>query len=147
MKKILIILLFIIPMNLDLLAQKQMNKPDRIAFLSENMNLSSDEAEKFWPLLNDMENELKALKKELKENKPEKKVNEMSDKEIEELLDASFIHKQRELDIKTKFHEEFKKILPIKKIAKFYHLEQRFKKLKKQNKQHPGPKPGNRGPY
>ena len=58
-------------MNLDLLAQKPMNKPDRIAFLSENMNLSSDEAEKFWPLLNDMESELKALKKELKENKPE----------------------------------------------------------------------------
>ena len=134
-------------MNLDLLAQKPMNKPDRIAFLSENMNLSSDEAEKFWPLLNDMENELKALKKELKENKPEKKVNEMSDKEIEQLLDASFIHKQRELDIKTKFHEEFKKILPIKKIAKFYHLEQKFKRIKKQNKQHPGSKPGNRGPY
>ena len=94
-----------------------------------------------------MENEIKSLKKEIKESKPEKKVNEMSDKEVEELLDASFNHKQRELDIKTKYHEEFKKVLPIKKIAKFYHLEQRFKKMKKQSKQQPRPKPGNRGPY
>ena len=94
-------------MNLDLLAQKQMNKPDRIAFLSENMNLSSDEAEKFWPLLNDMENELKALKKELKENKPEKKVNEMSDKEIQFELKkhlASYMLPSRIL---------FKKSLPL----------------------------------
>ena len=147
MKKILIILIFIAPLHFNLVAQNNMKKPDRIAFLSENMNLSSDEAEKFWPLLNDMENEIKSLKKEIKESKPDKKVNEMSDKEVEELLDASFNHKQRELDIKTKYHEEFKKVLPIKKIAKFYHLEQRFKRMKKQGKQHPGSKPGNRGPY
>tara|TARA_B100001939_G_C16399756_1_gene387689 strand:+ start:27 stop:470 length:444 start_codon:yes stop_codon:yes gene_type:complete len=147
MKKIIIILLFIAPLQIDFIAQNQIKKPNRIAFLSENMNLSSEEAEKFWPLLNDLENELKSLKKEIKEAKPDKKVNEMSDKQIEELLDASFIHKQRELDIKTKYHEEFKKILPIKKIAKFYHLEQKFKKMKKQSKQHPGSKPGKNAPY
>jgi len=147
MKKILTILIFIVPLHFDLMAQNHMKKPDRIAFLSKNMNLSSDEAEKFWPLLNDMENELKALNNEIKENKPEKKVNEMSDKEIEQLLDASFNHKQKELDIKNKYHEEFKKVLPIKKIAKFYHLEQNFKRMKKQGKQHLKSKPENMGPF
>ena len=93
MKKIIIILLFIAPLQIDFIAQNQIKKPNRIAFLSENMNLSSEEAEKFWPLLNDLENELKSLKKEIKEAKPDKKVNEMSDKQIEELLDASFINK------------------------------------------------------
>ena len=95
-----------------------------------------------------MENELKELRGELKKNKPTKKVGEMSDKEVEELLDASFIHKQQELDIKASYHDKFKAILPIKKVAKFYHLEHEFHRMNKQNKHHPGPPPRhNKGPY
>ena len=141
-------MIFLLPLTLCISSQNQMKKPDRIAFLSEHMNLSSEEAEKFWPLLNDMESELKVLKQEIKKHKADKKVHEMSDKEVEQLLDASFTHKQKELDIKSEYHEKFKSILPIKKIAKFYHLEQRFKRMKQQNKKKPGPHPGmNKGPY
>ena len=123
-------------------AQDQHHKQaNKIAIISEKLNLSSEEAEKFWPLLNDMESELKALRQELKKNKADKKVNEMSDKEVEELLDASFIHKEKELEIKAAYHEKFKAIIPIKKVAKFYHLDHEFHKLKKQNKQMHGPYP------
>ena len=138
MKKILFIILIVLNSTISLSAQNQANKPNRIAFISEKLALSSEEAEKFWPLLNDMESELKTLKQDLKKNKPEKKVSEMSDKEVEELLDASFIHKQKELDIKKAYHDKFISILPVKKVAKFYHLEQAFRKQKKQNQHKQG---------
>ncbi len=138
MKNILFTLLIVSSCTLYLTAQNQANKPNRIAFISEKLALSSEEAEKFWPLLNDMESELKALKQELKKNKPEKKVSEMSDKEVEVLLDASFVHKQKELDIKKSYHDKFTSILPVKKVAKFYHLEHAFRKQKKQNQHKQG---------
>ena len=33
------------------------------------------------------------------------------------------------LDIKIKYHEKFKEILPIKKVAKYYEATKEFKKM------------------
>ena len=60
--------------------------------------------------------------------KNRKNIDDLSDSEIEQVIDDHIILDQKELDIKKKYHAEFKKVLSNKKIAKLYHSEDQFKR-------------------
>ncbi|MOA32901.1 hypothetical protein D3C78_1541570 [compost metagenome] len=53
-----------------------------------------------------------------------------------------FSVKQRELDLERKYYDKFKKVLSMKKVAKFYMAEEQFKRelikrLRSQSQQPP----------
>jgi hypothetical protein len=126
------------------LNQKKENKESRkIAFFTAKMNLNKEEAQNFWPVLNEMEAELKNLRKENIQGKmiiKDKKAQEISDKELEELLDARIQIGKKQMEIKVKYHEKFKEVLPIRKVAKFYQANKEFKKIQSERKkQHNNP--------
>ena len=136
-KSLIIFLMLFVSNQFTVLAQKpdqSQNKEQRearkIAFFTMKMELTSDESLRFWPVVNEMEAELKALKNEnahgrmmVKDN------NEISDNELEEIMDARLQMGKDLLDIKIKYHEKFKEILPIKKVAKYYEATKEFKKM------------------
>ncbi|MNE83802.1 hypothetical protein D3C80_1806490 [compost metagenome] len=64
----------------------------------------------------------------------------LSDKEIEEAILNDFTLKQRELEMERKYYDKFKKVLPMKKVAKFYMAEEQFKRelIKRLRNQQPG---------
>lgn len=109
--------------------RKEQKEAQRIAFLTERLDLTPDEAEKFWPVYREYKKAQVDLRRTEKP-KRQGKVAEMSDDELEKLLDAMIDFKQKELDLKKKYHGKFKEILPIKKVAKLYHAEEQFKKVK-----------------
>ena len=148
MKKIGIILIASILLSLPGLAQKgqgggQQQKVNKITFLSNKLKLTPDEAEKFWPVYHEMEAKFKAQKKAAKAAKPDKKVGEMTDAEVEKLIDGAIDQQQKELDLKKEYHTKFKAVLPVKKVAKLYHAEIQFKKMRA--KQKAAKKAGNGG--
>ena len=70
----------------------------------------------------------------------DKKAQEISDKELEELLDARIQIGKKQMEIKVKYHEKFKEVLPIRKVAKFYQANKEFKKIQSERKkQHNNP--------
>lgn len=106
-------------------------KAERVAFLTSSMELTSAEAEKFWPIYNSMESErrasfgkmmraYKALEEALKANK--------SDSEITELLNAYLQANEDSRAIDAKYIPMFKKVLSEKKIAKMYIAEEQFRR-------------------
>lgn len=128
--------------------KKENRKAKKIAFITQKLDLTPAEAEKFWPVYNEAETERIALRKEHKAAKPDKKISEMTDTEVETLIDKGLEMQQKELDLRKKYHAKFKEILPIKKVAKLIHLEHEFKKSQKQKKgDHPGPPHGGEGPH
>ena len=112
------------------MTKKEQKEAQRIAFLTEKLALTPAEAEKFWPVYREYKKAQVDLRKNDKPKKPGGKVAEMTDEELEKLLDDMITFKQKELDLKKKYHEKFKTILPIKKVAKLYHAEEQFKKMK-----------------
>ena len=54
---------------------------------------------------------------------------EISDKELEEIMDSRLQMSKDILDLKIKYHEKFKEIIPIKKVAKYYEATKEFRKL------------------
>ena len=53
----------------------------------------------------------------------------ISDKEALEMADGQIIQAQQILDLRKKYHIEFKKVLPPKKLLKLYQAEKEFKKF------------------
>lgn len=101
----------------------------KIGFLTERLNLTSEEAKVFWPVYNKYQDELEVLHKSRRENLINARMNfdEMADKEIEKAIDTELASRQNELDLLKKFHPQFKQVLPIKKVAKLYRAEEQFK--------------------
>lgn len=110
---------------------KEIWKAEKIAFLTSAMDLSSSEAEAFWPLYNQAEREkfetfkavmaaYKALDDAIKAGK--------SDSEVSKLLDSYLETVQKEKRIDAKYAKEYRKVLSEKKVAKLFIGEEQFRR-------------------
>lgn len=121
----------------------------KIGFLTQRLNLTPEESQKFWPVFNQFENEMKALRENRKDGPPD--VDNMSDKDAEKFVDDELGRRQKELDVMKKYHSQFKQVLPIRKVAKLYGAQEEFKrellrKLQERKMGGGGMRPGGRRP-
>ena len=136
MKKISTIACFtLIFTTLFLNAQDKKPMKDRvdamkIGFITDRLNLTPEEAQAFWPVYNAYSRELDDLRKGRRENLMNARENfdGMSDAEIEKAVDNEISFRSSELEIIKKYHPQFKKILPIRKVALLYKAEEDFKR-------------------
>jgi NADH dehydrogenase/NADH:ubiquinone oxidoreductase subunit G len=102
----------------------------KVAFITQRLNLTSEEAEKFWPIYNEYQDKREAVRQQLAENR--KKINEQSEtltpEELMKLADQEMTLRQQDLDLQKEMHEKLKKVLPAKKLALLYVAEEEFKK-------------------
>ena len=109
----------------------------KIAFITKELDLTTEEAEKFWPVYNEMTAAIKKEKKSRREKNAALKANfeTLSDAEIEkkatEILDSEIA----EAKLKKEHTEKIAKVIGYKKAVQLLNIEQRFKKelLKKLN--------------
>lgn len=114
----------------------------KIGFLTKRLDLTPEEAQKFWPVYNQFNDKLQDIRKKRREDirDAREKFDGLSDKEVEQAIDADMSNRQKELDIQKEYHSKFKAVLPIKKVAKLYAAEEQFKmellnKLKEKDKE------------
>lgn len=102
----------------------------KIGFITQQMDLTPEEAQKFWPVYNQMNNEIETLRKERKLSRENAKetFDVMTDADIEKLINDEMASRQKELDIHKKYVGQFKSVLPVKKVAQFYKAEEQFKR-------------------
>lgn len=111
------------------LVQGQDNMADRVRALRAEvytrvLNLSSEEAEKFWPIFNEYADNKETLQKQLK---PEGDLDGMSDQEVEEYVKKYFDVRQKEFDLEKDLVQKLRKVLPVRKIAKLPKAEREFR--------------------
>ena len=103
----------------------------KTAYITEQLDLSSAEAEKFWPVYNDFDAKMTRLRKEERRDIFEKVRNgmeAMSDEEANQLLDKVIVLKTSELEYNTEMVQELRKVLSPKKIIKLKKAEEDFKR-------------------
>ena len=155
MKRLIFVMMAMGLMLSTSFAQPNQRKQDieaaRIAFITKEVGLTPEEAQKFWPVYNAYQDEIRAVKKESKQNRNAMKqgFDTKSDKEIEALLDQELALRKKEVNIQEKYHHQLKGVIGAKKLAKLYAAEERFKKvmlkkLREQNRQ-PGNRPNGGG--
>jgi hypothetical protein len=109
--------------------KKQEIKSQKIAFFTDKMGLTPDEAQIFWPIYN----EYWAKKNKIIANRKDKMTffasnsENMNNDEMVKYADQ-YIHFEMELaELLDEFHVKFKKILPIEKVMKIYLADYEFK--------------------
>lgn len=104
-------------------------KAEKIAFITSYVELTVEEAEKFWPVYNTMEkNRNNAKKKERHAFRAlENAVNENNDAKISECLHAYITTMdENKISMDADF-DALKKVLPEKKVAKVMLAEEKFR--------------------
>ena len=97
----------------------------KIGFITERLSLSTAEAQAFWPLYNDYHAKVTAIKQA--NRKPATPISNMTDAEVEQLIDARLEREANLLSMKRNYVNQLKTILPVKKIAKIPNIERKFK--------------------
>lgn len=104
----------------------------KIAFITKELNLTTVEAQQFWPIYNEYSDKNEELLKSMGKKNIENRavdIDEITDKEALDIADEQIVLAQKLLDLRKKYHLEFKKVLPPKKLLKLYMAEKEFKKV------------------
>lgn len=110
--------------------QREEMRAQKIAFISNRLSISSEEAKDFWPLYNEYEREsMKIHQTKRKLLKLLRSVDEMSDDEaytkMEELLGLETAHGE----LRVAYLAKFAKVLDKKRAAKVYIIEEKWKRM------------------
>jgi hypothetical protein len=105
----------------------------KIAFITESVDLTPEEAEKFWPVYNEFDKQRGELTHlimeryhELEEKKNEDK--EITDEEALEMMQRRFELEERIRSLELEYFKKYLEILSPNKVLKLYEAEDRFKK-------------------
>lgn len=127
--KLLICTAFILlAISMEAQPRKEKIETYKIAFITQKLNLTSQEAQQFWPIYNEYADKLEVNRKNYRQTAKKANVETMTDKEAEEFLSAEYNMKQKELDLYKEYYDKFKKVLPIKKVALLRQTEEEFKR-------------------
>jgi hypothetical protein len=96
----------------------------QIAYLSQKLDLTPDEAQKFWPLYNQYSKEVELLIAE-RRNTGTKQIDHPE--KNQEAGDKELGYERRMLDIKTHYDKEFQKVLPTAKAGNVFRTEREFR--------------------
>lgn len=102
----------------------------KIAYITEHLGLTPQEAEKFWPVYNKHDERIVQLRfvemKNIKHQLNEKSVQDISEQEAEKLLN-DFINLEKELyEEQKQMNIDLKKIISAKKIILLKKIEDDF---------------------
>ena len=124
-------------MILGILAVAQPNKGEdrkkieamKVAYLTEQLNLSPAEAEKFWPVYNEFSKSTQQMRRNGMKSvfEPLREGKEMSKAESEELLNKYINHVKEMQSAELKLINDLRTVLPAAKIMKFRMAEEGFK--------------------
>jgi hypothetical protein len=120
----------------------------KIGFFTRKLNLTTQEAEKFWPVYNDYQNQRNQIQMEkLKLNRNfNQNESSLSDNQLEEMGDKYVDCLVQESNLAVVFHKKLKEVLPPVKVILYYQAENQYKvqllnelqSVKQQQKLRPG---------
>ena len=130
MKQIILLTLLLTGMTISVAAQ-----PDRserkervealaVAYITEKLDLTVEEAQLFWPVFNEFQEKRKEIRRSFKKRQnPE----EMSEAEAGEYLEDSLLQEQQMLDLKKEYYGKMASVISVKKVALLPQAEKKFR--------------------
>ena len=105
-------------------------RSEKVAFLTQEIDLTESEAQVFWPIYNEIQKaqreSFEAVQKAytaMEKGVQDKKTG----KEMEKLVNAYIDAKDKSDGIETKFLNKLLKALPAEKVARYYIAEEKFR--------------------
>jgi hypothetical protein len=132
-------------------ADREKIQAARIAFLTNRLDLSVDQAKVFWPIFNEYDSKKGALlreygqkKHEIFENSDQRSLN---DEDAKKMLDIYLDQKQAELDLEKIYLKRFDEVLDSRQVWKVITFDSDFRRslMRKISDEDRGPRPNGNG--
>jgi len=98
----------------------------RVGFITEKLELTTAESEKFWPVYNEYDDKRTELRREYRQKR---KASAQTDDEAEKQIMSNFDNQEKLIALKRTYYNKFKTVLPAKKLARLEKAEREFKKV------------------
>lgn len=110
--------------------KKEQVKSMKIAYITSELNLTPDEAAKFWPLFNEFEEKQREIRQERIKNYLDRTQNsdKLTEKEAAALLNQMEAAEEELHQHRKRFVANLKGVLPATKILKLKKAEEEFSK-------------------
>jgi hypothetical protein len=133
MKRVVAVLISIMILSFTLVCAQNPNRERldayKIAFFTKKLNLSSVEAEKFWPVYNEFQsqkNQIQTEKVSLMRTFNQGEIT-MNDNQITELGNKYCEALVKESELAVAFHKKLQQILPPAKVIRVYQAENQYR--------------------
>ncbi|WP_181308445.1 Spy/CpxP family protein refolding chaperone [Rufibacter sp. XAAS-G3-1] len=100
----------------------------KIAYITDKVNLTGDQAQRFWPVYQEHDRRRNELRQKSRHFR-EEKLSNLSDEQIQAGLENRLNIRQRELNMDKEFMDKYLRIISPRQLANFYRAEREFTKL------------------
>ncbi|MCC3159850.1 hypothetical protein LJ737_21590 [Hymenobacter sp. 15J16-1T3B] len=100
----------------------------RIAYITDKIALTPEQAQRFWPLFNEFTEKRRELRKQTKLGLRGQDFGAMSDKDIRAALDDQFKLRQNEINLEKEYVDKFAKVITLRQVAQLMQAERDFTK-------------------
>jgi len=119
-------IIFCLTLTVSLFAQDHRERYEQIetikvAFITKKLDLTTEEAQKFWPVYNNYQKELMELMKKRREYR------QKTDIAPNDKINADLAYESKMLDLKKKYKKIYSKAIPAEKILLLYQAEREFR--------------------
>ena len=105
----------------------------KTAHITDQLDLSSAEAEKFWPIYNEFDTKLMELRNkqrgEFKGKNRNGGIDQLSDKEANEMIEKMLDMKTKELEYRKELVAKLRGVIPPQNVIKLQRAEEGFKRM------------------
>jgi len=101
----------------------------RIALITERLDLSPAEAEKFWPVYNEFTSQRRELRSEFRTEKSKIGTEELSESQRKEILQKEIELKQKELNLEKEYSQKVLDVISTKQMMSLRTAERDFKRM------------------
>lgn len=99
----------------------------KIAYLTEKMNLTPEEAKNFWPLYDQYQIEIRNLIKARRDHSLDgTSLSAATDQQVQEALRNDYEYQKKALDLRYAYEQKFLHILSARKVFILYQAEKSF---------------------
>ncbi|MDN5205004.1 hypothetical protein QQ008_26680 [Fulvivirgaceae bacterium BMA10] len=133
MKRIIILLLLLIGLEFSVLAQKTSNQEKieaaRIALITRKLNLTPEQARKFWPVYNEFRNKVSDMRKDYDVKRQGIDPAKLTDAQKKAFLDEAFEFKQRQLNLEKEYSQRLLDVISAEQIISLRQAERQFREM------------------
>lgn len=101
----------------------------RIAFITERLGLTPEEAERFWPIYREFSNKRIELRQQFDHAKNNPNPTVAKEQYEKELVELSLQLKQQELDLEKEYSRRILNVIPAQKVMALRTAEDDFRRL------------------
>jgi hypothetical protein len=116
------------PEQQDIQAQEKI-KAARIAFITERLGLTPEEAEKFWPVYREFSMKRQEMKREFKVNQKQQDPKKTAEENQKDAIERGLKLKQRELDLEKEYSGKLLNTVPAHKVMALRQAEDDFRRI------------------